>query len=109
MATVAFWLVVGVASAAFVSVTGNAGSSLQAAVLDPPTSLDAIASGGDVQLDWTATPDTWAAGYEVWRSSTPGCCYVFHDTVVGQPTISYTDVGAGAGAYSYVLRSELMN
>ena len=88
----------GPADAALTSTTANTANALTADTLQPPTGLTAAASGSDIQLDWTATPDTYAAGYNIYRSTTQGCCYTFLDSVVGQATVTYTDVGAGAPA-----------
>lgn len=102
-------LAIGSSSAAFNNATSSTGNSFAVETLEPPSSLDAVASGSDAELSWDVTPDVWADGYEIWRSTTPGCCYALYDTVAGQPTSSYTDVGAGGGAYSYVVRSSSMS
>ena len=82
--------------AGFADMTDSAGNSFASETLDPPTGLAAVASGGDIDLSWTTTPDLWANGYQIWRGTTLGCCYALHDTVPGQPSTSYTDVGANA-------------
>ena len=88
--------------AGFADVTDNAGNSFVSGTLDPPTGLAAVASGSDIDLSWTVTPDLWATGYQIWRGTTPGCCYALHDTVPDQPSTSYTDIGANAsGAVTY--------
>ena len=81
-------------SALFVDQTANSGDTVVADVLDPPTSLGAAANGNDIDLSWTATVDTYADGYNIYRSTSSGCCYSFIDSVVGQATTTYTDVGA---------------
>ena len=88
---------IGVSLALWTDTETNAGNTLSTDSLAAPTSLAAVASGSDVALSWTVTPDLWAAGYQIWRGTTPGCCYSLHDTVAGQGTTSYTDVGANAG------------
>ena len=88
--------------AGFADMTDSAGNSFASETLDPPTGLAAVASGGDIDLSWTTTPDLWANGYQIWRGTTLGCCYALHDTVPGQPSTSYTDVGANAsGAVTF--------
>lgn len=102
MRVVALWFVavlaapsaMPVSSASFSSTTASAANGWDSATLSPASSLAAAVDGSDIDLTWTATPDPWADGYQVWRSETSGCCYVLHDTVVGQASTSYTDLGA---------------
>ena len=98
LALIGVWAVASTALAAFIDSTANPGGLVGADTLDPPSALTATASGSDVALDWTVTPDAWAEGYQIWRSTSPGCCYSLHDTVVGQGSTSYTDVGANSAA-----------
>ena len=87
-------------SALFVATTGNAANAFAADTLNPPTDLAAAANGADVDLTWTTTPDLYADGYNVYRSTSSGCCYAFHDSVLGRTTTSYVNVGAGSGSPS---------
>ena len=57
--------------ALFGSATGSSGNALAADTLDPPTALAAVPSGSDVSLSWTATVDTYATGYRIYRSQSP--------------------------------------
>lgn len=103
-----FWLVllmmslvivngsVGSTSATFNAEVLNGGNVLATDTLEPPTDLAAAANGADIDLTWTATPNLDADGYNVYRSTSSGCCYVFQDSVVGRTTTSYVDVGAGS-------------
>src|SRR3990172_12357189 len=72
--------------------------------LDPPTSLSAT-PGATVALAWTVTPDAYATGYQVLRSTTSGS----GDSQVGaatpQAATAYTDTPAGGGAFHYGPRS----
>ncbi len=88
-------------------------SSVQ--VLDPPSNVTCaatlvICTAGLVsrpQLSWTPTPDAFATGYEVWRSTTNGSGYVLVATAAGRTTASWTDNGALSTltTYYYVVRS----
>lgn len=71
--------------------------------LAPPTSV--LATGGaTVGLVWTPTLDTYATGYDVYRSSTSGGPYALIDSV-SPGTASATADAPGPGTWSYVLRS----
>ncbi|HEY4632524.1 MAG TPA: hypothetical protein VIH00_01300 [Candidatus Limnocylindrales bacterium] len=76
--------------------------------LDPPTSLSAT-PGATVALAWTVTPDAYATGYQVLRSTTSGSGYSQVGTATPQSATAYTDTPAGAGTYYYVLRSYYQN
>jgi hypothetical protein len=70
-------------------------------VLDPATNLGA--SGVDlsqVTLNWTATPDTYATGYRIMRS-TNGGAYSEINTVTPYTNTTYVDAVGGIGASSY--------
>lgn len=57
-------------------------------------------------LTWTATPDTYATGYDVYRSTTSGSGYVLINSVVGRTTTTYTDTTVSAlTTYYYVVRA----
>lgn len=92
------------AEASFVRATVSNGNLYQAATLAPPTGLAANRSvPGQTTLTWTPTASTWATGYEVWRSTTSGCCYSLLTTVAGQGSTSYVDsVGGGGSAPTFV-------
>lgn len=51
------------------------------------------AVGDSIVVSWTATPSSWADGYQVWRSTTSGGPYELIATVQGRDTTSYTDNG----------------
>lgn len=101
-AVVALALSAGTALALWSDTATNFGNALGTQSLDPPSGLSAVASGDDVALSWSATPDLWATGYQVWRGTSPGCCYSLHDTVPGQGSTGYTDVGANLGPPSLI-------
>ncbi len=59
------------------------------------------------QLTWDMTPDAYATGYQVWRSTTNGGGYVLAATAAGRATTTWTDNGAMSAltTYYYVVRS----
>ena len=96
--------------AALLTDTDSVGSNtFTTDILDPLTGLTAASDWPlAIELDWTATPDTYAAGYNINRSTTQGCCYTFLDSVVGQATVTYTDGGV-LGTYYYVVEAYYQN
>ena len=92
-----------VSAASFSDTTQDGLNAMSADQLDPPTSLVAT-GGGDVTLDWTATPDTYADGHRIYRSNTSGGPYVQVADVVPRATVTYVDSPA-AGTYYYVVRA----
>lgn len=103
-------LSVGATYALFTSVFNNTDNAFSTDILDPPTILSASPSGSDIQLDWTATVDTYAAGYKVLRSMTQGSGYSEIDTVTPYTTITYPDNTVSGGiTYYYVLQSYYQN
>ena len=76
--------------------------------LDPPTSLGA--TGGTLAaLTWTATPDTYAAGYDLQRATVSGGPYAVVSTITPRTTVATTDTPSASGTYFYVLRSTLQS
>ena len=93
----------------------SAASSMTADVLDPPASV--TCSGGLLicnvsliakpVLNWTATPDAYATGYRVLRSTVVGGTYSQIATVTGRTSTTFTDTTVSAlTTYYYVVRSE---
>src|SRR5437879_12883303 len=76
--------------------------------LDPPTGLSA-AGGSSASLSWTATVDTYAAGYEVWRATISGGPYSLVSTVTPRTTTPTTNNPAATGPYYHRLRSTVQN
>jgi hypothetical protein len=76
--------------------------------LDPPTGLSAT-GGTSASLSWTATVDTYAAGYDVRRGTVSGGPYSVVSSVTPRTTTSTTDTPASSGTYYYVLRSTFQN
>jgi hypothetical protein len=72
--------------------------------LNPPTSL-AVAGGTQASLTWTATVDTYATGYEVYRASVSGGPYSLLTTITPRTVVATTDTPASSGTWYYVLRS----
>lgn len=75
--------------------------------LNPPTGLGAV-GGVNAQLSWTITPDTYASGYEILRSTVSGSGHVLVATATPRTVASHTDAPL-AGTYYYVLRSYFSN
>ena len=76
--------------------------------LDPPTTLAATAgaSAGTIDLSWTATVDTYASGYRVFRDTSSGGPYAQVAEVTPQSATTYQDTSLTPGTtYYYVLRS----
>jgi hypothetical protein len=74
--------------------------------LDPPTSLTAVATLGlIVQLDWTATVDVRATGYQVLRSTTSGGPYAIVATITPRTTTTHADLPLVPARYFYVVRT----
>ncbi|MCJ7509918.1 MAG: hypothetical protein MUP14_03405 [Dehalococcoidia bacterium] len=79
--------------------------------LDPPTGLTAtIFWYTYIELDWIATVDTYATGYKVLRSTTPGGPYTEIGTADGPYTFQYYDQTADPGVRDYyVLQTYFQN
>ena len=89
--------------AVFVDSTDSSANSFGADTLDPPTALSAT-SGVSLDLDWTATVDTYAAGHRILRSSSSGGPYTQIAEVTPRSLVTYSDSSA-EGTYYYVARS----
>lgn len=79
-----------------------------AAPTNPATSHGTCTLGisTSITVTWTKTSSTWADGYEVFQSLTPGGPYVSAGTVSGRDTESYTIGGlAFLTAYSFVVQA----
>ncbi len=63
-----------------------------------PQDLTAMASGGDMILEWTANPEPDLAGYEIYRQTPEGWSKVNESLVTG---FTYTDAGLSNGTYVY--------
>ena len=74
--------------------------------LDPPTGLAASAALlFRVNLTWTATVDTRATGYEIYRGTASGGPYTLITTVSPRTTTTYQDTVPLPGQYYYVLKT----
>jgi hypothetical protein len=73
--------------------------------LDPPTNLNVSGPLLIKTLTWTATVDTRATGYLVFRSATSGGPFTQIATVTPWTTTTYIDVVVGLGTRYYVLQS----
>ena len=83
----------------------TAAATFSSEVLDPPTNLSVSGPLLVKTLTWTATVDTRATGYLVFRSTTSGGPYSLVATVTPRTTTSYVDVVVGLGTRFYVLQS----
>jgi hypothetical protein len=82
-------------------------ASLSTDTLAPPTNL-AATGGLAASLTWIPTVDTYAAGYEIWRSTTSGGAYSLVGSVTPGSASSAVD-SPGVGIFHYVLRSSFQN
>jgi hypothetical protein len=73
-----------------------------------PTNVAATPVGLTAHLTWTPSVDAYAAGYEIWRSTTSGSGYALVGTAT-PGTASSADDAAGIGLFYYVLRSYFQN
>jgi hypothetical protein len=88
-------------------------STVTADTLNPPTNLQCTGLPSCTvtfltkpTLTWTATPDTYATGYQVWRSTTSGSGYVQVASVTPRTTTSWTDNNVSPlTIYYYVVRA----
>jgi len=73
-----------------------------------PTNLTGSASGGQINLSWTASTDTGStiASYQIMRCQTAGCVNFTTDGSIPGSTITYTDTGiADSSSYTYRVRA----
>jgi len=90
--------------------TPHASATISAPVLSPPSNPNVVLAGctglsPNLQVTWTATPSTWADGYQVGKSLVSGGPYTW-TSVAGQATTSYTSTGlTAATTYYYVVRA----
>lgn len=85
----------------YVSLMGD--PTLRYRVVLAPTNVTATVSGADKVLTWTAT-DEAAAGYHVYRAPT-GDLNSMTRLTANLTTSPYTNSGAGAGDYTYMVRT----
>lgn len=78
-------------------------NALTADTLNAPTGLSAT-GGSEASLSWTATVDTYAAGYKVFRAKLSGGPYMQIATVTPRTQVTYTD-SPPKGTYYYVVQS----
>ena len=81
-------------------------STFSTDTLHPPTSLSAAAALLlRVNLSWTATVDTRATGYQIYRGTANGGPYSLITTVSPRTTTTYQDTVPLPGIYYYVLKT----
>lgn len=97
----------GLAFARFNSTQSVGSNTFSTTTLAAPTGLGAT-GGQNIVLTWTATSSTFAAGYNVLRSTTSGSGYAQVAQVTGRTTVTYTD-NPGGGLYFYVLQAYFQN
>jgi hypothetical protein len=107
----AMLLTASVASASFLD-GEYASATLSTDTLQPPTNLAAghgpCTAGlvASITLTWTATPSTWADGYEVLGSLLPTGPFAVVGTVAGASSTSHTVTGLAFGTtYHYVVKA----
>ena len=69
----------------------------------PPAALSATPSGGNVLLNWSASPDA-IVGYHVYRAGNAGGPYS-RLTATPRAGTSFTDTNASFGTHSYMVRA----
>jgi hypothetical protein len=90
-------------------------ATFSADTLDPATNLRCsgllsctLAFVVKPSFTWTATPDLYATGYDIYRSTTSGSGYVQIGTVAGRTNTTYTDTTVSAlTTYYYVVRAHV--
>lgn len=100
-------------SVALATDTETVASTITADTLNPPTNLQCTGLPNCTvtfltkpTLTWTATPDTYATGHEVWRSTTSGSGYALVATVTPRTTTTWTDTTVSPlTTYYYVVRA----
>ena len=96
------------ASATFSEQQPVGANVLSTDTLNPPTGLAANVSGTSVNLSWTATSDTYAAGHRVLRGSSSGGPYAQIAQITPRTTTVHTDA-PGSGTWFYVVRAYYQN
>ncbi len=96
-------LLVGAALAVFTDTLSLGANAFSSDTLDPPSALGAT-GGASIDLTWTATPDTYAAGHRVYRAAVSGGPYAQIAELTPRTTVTYNDAPA-AGTYYYVVRA----
>ncbi len=87
----------------------SATATLSTSTLAPPTSLGAgLCLLGSVTLNWTATPSTWADGYEIRWGTTSGGPYTTGSTTSVLPTKTVTGLSL-LTTYYFVVRASYGN
>ena len=69
-----------------------------------------MANGLSADLSWTASASPFATGYNVYRSTSSGCCYGFVAWVPGGGSTTHNDPGLSGGTtYYYALQTISQN
>jgi hypothetical protein len=106
-------LVTGGSSLALATDQESVASTVTTDTLHPATNLRCngatsctVALINKPALTWTATPDVYATGYDVLRSTTSGSGYAVIASVSGRTTTTHTDTTvASLTTYFYVVRA----
>ena len=96
-----------VAYARFIDMAPVDSNTFALDVLNAPTSVTAT-GGTTITLNWTATPDTYATGYRIFRSTTSGGPYSQVGQVTPRTTTTFVD-SPPVGANFYVVRAYYQN
>jgi predicted phage tail protein len=113
VAAVALTLPGGQMTLALATDTETVAATITADTLNPPTNLQCTGLPSCTvtfltkpTLTWTATPDTYATGYQVWRSTTSGSGYTQVASVTPRTTTTWTDTTVSPlTTYYYVVRA----
>ncbi len=96
------------AGALFTRNQGQPSNTFAADVLDAPAAVTSDDGYSQIGVSWTATGDTYASGYRLFRATVQGGPYTQVAQVTPRSTTTYTDTPS-AGYYYYVLRSYYQN
>jgi hypothetical protein len=98
-------VVISIAQAGFNASAPAGGQAFSSATLSPPTALSGSCSNGVASLTWSATPSTFADGYEILRGTASGGPYAHLANVSGRTTTSYSGGVSGNAKLYYVVRA----
>lgn len=102
-----------VASASWSAQAGAGPLTVSAAILSPPSGLTSTSNcvrnnHNWVVLRWTATPSTFASGYQIFRALGAGTPAAIA-TVSGRGTVTYTDKTVSSSqTYSYTVQASYL-
>src|SRR4051794_40712355 len=91
----------------FFKTSANASNSFSTAPFPAPTGLT-LTGFTPAALSWTATSASWAAGTNVYRSTSAGGARTLMSTINGLATTTYSE-SPGLGAYYYEVKASYLS